>query len=42
MELPALMRFYPGLKPWDLERMTFAEVGELRRQMHTTFQTQKG
>lgn len=43
MELPALMQFYPGLKPWDLERLTFAEVAELRRQMHKAYrEAQKG
>lgn len=25
-DLPLLMRIYPGLKPWDLDRMTFREV----------------
>lgn len=24
--LPRLMQMYPGLKPWDLDRMTFREI----------------
>lgn len=31
--LPQLMKFYPGLKPWDLDRMTFRELDELVVQM---------
>lgn len=27
--LPALMTFYPGLKPWDLEHLTFGEIQTL-------------
>lgn len=27
------MHFYPGLKPWDLDRMTRREVDELCVQM---------
>jgi hypothetical protein len=31
--LPALTKFYPGLMPWHVERMTLREVVEYIRQM---------
>lgn len=33
MELPALTKFY-GLRPADIDEMTFREVSEYRMQMH--------
>ena len=37
-QIPALMRFYPGFKPWDLERMTLREVTEVVRAMEIATQ----
>jgi hypothetical protein len=31
--LPALTKFYPGLMPWHVERMTLRELTEYVRQM---------
>lgn len=30
-ELPLLMRIYPGMKPWDLDDFTLAELDRLLR-----------
>ena len=32
-ELPALTRFY-GLRPWEVEALTLAELAEYRYQLH--------
>lgn len=32
MQLPALTHFY-GLRPWEIERLTFEEVDEYLRQL---------
>lgn len=40
-QLPALTRFY-GLKPWDVERLTFGELDQYMTWMTDYLQQQKG
>lgn len=31
--IPALMRFYPGFKPWDIDQYTYGEIDALISQL---------